>query len=306
MWLLYNGLNMYGDWFTKGTLTEMTGFRELNKTKLNILRFLAESGSHSTYDVAKKLTHKYPHVYSSVKNLEEQRFIKSEKDPSSSRRRKLLKLQMTGMIVFIVHWKDHRAEFIDSMEKSIHAHEELFPFSRQWSEIGGIVGNNAAVKKLAPIAWDLCDAREVTVEVDEPKLKFDAWVGRFVGRMFFRNEVTFEGKERDKNFADFLGEHDELRNAYIAYLAVEDILDLDRRVLRIEHPKEFRSEKELAFFEKRDVGDNLLSREGRLKEIFPKYTSLKYAFTGRFMYELMWRKEVKKPIKKRRFRVHFP
>ncbi|MHA2347732.1 MAG: hypothetical protein ACXACP_13515, partial [Candidatus Hodarchaeales archaeon] len=59
------------------------------------------------------------------------------------------------------------------------------------------------------------------------------------------------------------------------------------------------SEKELAYFEKRETGSNHLFRGNRLKEYFPKYAGIEFFFTGLFTEKFLW-KEVtidKKDIK---------
>ena len=86
-----------------------------------------------------------------------------------------------------------------------------------------------------------------------------------------------------------------MRKAYISFLAIQDILDLAEDRLRINDSEKFRSEGELAFFEKRGIADSPLFQNERLKEIFPEYAEMKYVFTGSLMSRLLW-KESKTPI----------
>jgi len=117
---------------------------------------------------------------------------------------------------------------------------------------------------------------------------------------------------RDEDITKYLRgkEAASLRDAYIAYLITKDIQRLSREskddVKRLLN--ELESEKELAYFEKRQVGPNPIFKGGRLKEFLPKYAGIEYFFTGMFVENLLWSKKAVKKAKETKtsdFEVEF-
>jgi len=143
--------------------------------------------------------------------------------------------------------------------------------------------------------------------LDHLNLEFSAFFYRLIPPGRFFPKTDFKGKERNKKFAEFLASQDELKKAYISFLAIQDIIDLEEDRLEIDELAKFRSERELAFFEKRDLSTDSLFPKQRLREIFPKYAEMKYVFTGSLMNRLLWKKS-EKPVleEKKGFHVYFP
>ena len=113
---------------------------------------------------------------------------------------------------------------------------------------------------------------------------------------------------RNEEFDRFLRRNIELRNAYIAYLAREDILAYLMGKLRLDSLEDWWSEKELARMENREIQEKPLFLNQRLHEIFPRFASMEFLFTGMLMDTLLWKKrEVKRkpifPMEKDGFRV---
>jgi len=97
---------------------------------------------------------------------------------------------------------------------------------------------------------------------------------------------------RNAKVVEFLKkpENTMLLNSYIAYLAIYDlnkIAKLTEKELALAQ-SEIDSEKELAYFEHRKAGTNSLFTKERLKEFFPRYSSIEYVFTGLFVHNLIW------------------
>jgi DNA-binding PadR family transcriptional regulator len=280
-------------------------FQRLNRCQSDILRLLAEDGACSIYDLAKRLEYKYPHIYKNTKKLKSMELIEFRKDSTGIRVKKLVELNFRGMILFLL-MLGASAETRKSVRSAVTRHPELLPFSRQWKEIEESVGAESVQKELLHTAWDVAHGSYVKLKIDHLNLKFPAFIYGFVGPVFHPPKTDFQGKRRNLKVAHLLASHDDLKKAYISFLAIQDILDLAEGILNIDDLTKFRSERELAFFEKRDLRANPLFPKERLREIFPKYAEMKYVFTGSLMSRLLWG-TLKKPTvgEKRGFRVCF-
>jgi len=298
---------MYGEWFTKATIVCGIIVRKLNKCQFNVLRFLAENGSHSVYKLAKTTGYDYSYIHRNTNKLKEMELVEFREDLSGKHLRKLVDLNFRGMNVFLIAWEDYAEETKKSIEAAIAENPQFFPFSNQLNEIEEIVGKELLFKKLISTAWDVANGDNIEVQIDHLSLGFSAFFYRFIPPGRFFPKTDFKGKERNKKFAEFLASQDELKKAYISFLAIQDIIDLEEDRLEIDELKNFRSERELAFFEKRDLSTDSLFPKQRLREIFPKYAEMKYVFAGSLMNRLLWKKS-EKPIleEKKGFHVYFP
>jgi len=255
----------------------------------------------------KTLGYKYPYIHRNRNKLKEMDLVTLQPLSTGDRIRKLVELNFRGMTLFLLAWKDYTKEAKKSIKTAITKHPELFPFSKQWSEIEEIVGEELLLKKLIVTASDVVNGNHVELQIDHLNLRFQAFIYSFVHPGFFPPETSFKGKERIQKFADFLVSQDELKKSYISFLAIQDTIDLAQDRLEIHELERFRSERELTFFEKRKIADNPLFPRERLGEIFPKYTEMKYVFTGSLMNRLLWKKAEKPtPETKKGFHVHFP
>jgi len=299
---------MYGEWCTEHPIIpNFTPHKKLNKCQCDILRFVAEKGSHSMYDLAKKLGYRYPYLHKNTEELGKMQLIDFRKDSAGDRIKKMVELNFRGSVVFLFVWKADTEEKKRSTRLAIAKHPELFPFSMRLKEIEKIVGEEMQQEELIRTVGDIANGGFVEIKIDHINLKFPAFIYSFVYPSFFPPKTDFKGKERNQKFADFLASQDELKKAYISFLAIQDILDLAEDRLKINDSEKFRSERELAFFEKREIPDSPLFQNERLNEIFPKYAEMKYVFTGSLMTRLLWKKlEKPTPEKKKGFHVHFP
>lgn len=297
---------MYGEWFKKNTFVCEIVVGKLNRCQFDILRFLAENGSHSVYDLAKGTGYKYPYIHRNTNKLEKMRLIGFRKDSSRDRVRKMVELNFRGITVFLIAWENYTEEAKKSIKTAITKNPQLFPFSNQWKEIEEIVGKDLLLKGLIHTAGPMANGRNIKIQIDHLKLKFSAFFYQFSGVFRFFPNTDFKGMERNKKFAEFLASQEELKKAYISFLAIQDIIDLEEDRLEIDELAKFRSERELAFFENRDLSTDSLFPKQRLEKIFPEYAEMKYVFTGSLMNRLLWKKS-EKPIleEKKGFHVYF-
>lgn len=297
---------LYGEWCTDVSMpSDFSSYQKLNKCQCDVLRFLAEKGSHSVYDLAKRLEYRYPYMHMNTRKLGKRQLVSFRKDHTGDRLRKLVELNFKGITVFLLLWKADTEERKRSTRLAITKHPQLFPFSKQWDEIEEIVGKEILHKELIHTAGDIANGGYVEIKIDHINLEFPAFIYRLIGGIFVPYKVDFKGKERNQKLADFLASQDELKKAYISFLAIQDILDLAEDHLEINELGKFRSERELAFFEKRDLSTDPLFQKERLREIFPKYAEVKCVFTGSLMNRLLWKK-TKALEEKKGFHVYFP
>jgi len=298
---------VYEDWSADSAVgSEFTSFQKVNKCQSNILRFLAENGSCSIYDLTKQLKYRYPYIHENTNKLKNKEWVTLRKDLTGVREKKLVKLNFRGLTVFLIMWKEYTEEAKNSIQIAITRYQELFPFSKQWNKMKEIVGETL-LQKLIDTARDIASGKHVKVKIDYLDLKFKAFIYRFMGSTRLLQRIYLRGKERDEKFASFLSSQDELKKAYISFLAIQDILDLDNGILEIDELTKFRSERELAFFEKRSISADPLFPKERLREIFPAYTKMKYVFTGSLIFRLLWKTPEKQASEaKKGFHVYYP
>lgn len=314
------GTRLYKKWF-KGQFFAFLPSKGLNRCQYDILRFLAENGPHSKYDlehgpVAQKvkkrgrpitgksdtkrrkedlsLGYESAQILKNVRKPRNHDLVSIEEDTSGSHSKDMLHIEFLGMIVFLVSWKNY-SDLEPEVKKIIEGYPRLFPFSEQWKQITDIVGEKPAFAALVDTAKNFQLCRRVEVKIDSLEMKFNTFFHSYIGRMFIREPTTtkLRRKQRRKQLSQWLRKQSEIRNAYISYLAVQDIYDLSKGDLEIDNPHGIRSEEELSFFEDRKIDENRLFPD-RLKEFFPKHAPLKYMFTGLLISKLLW-----KPIKKK-------
>jgi len=149
---------------------------------------------------------------------------------------------------------------------------------------------------------------EKCTETFEKTVKdFRLWKAEFRIRRLDLKYDSFEVQtseneyRRDERASEYLAspELTTLRNCYIAFLALHDL-----HLLSGESTEEankivssLASERELSYFEKRNVGFNCLFDGERLKEFFPKYAGIECVFTGMFVKDLLWNEKIIKKEK---------
>lgn len=282
----------------------------LKKIELDAICFLAENGPHSASDMykgpaiprgprkrgrppsgkkeklprrdeTKKLVYDYKRILRHADKLVQMRLLQSEK----KKKKDILALTFDGFHVYlqniVIHERDRETKHLG---EAITANSKLLPFAKHWNEIVRIVGKKTAHQSVADTIQH--QIFRYPVNVGEINLKFDSFL--------IEPNPAFpkiSKKKQDIGLADFVSRSPELRNSYITYLAVHDILYLtsqDKWSERDLHLENFESEKALAFFEKRDIGSKpLFVSETRLKEFLPKFGTVEYFFTGLLMEKLL-------------------
>ena len=312
---------LYGKWCRDSSFVSIFYFsKRLNKCQFDILRFLAENGPRTPYqlwkgpkigeqkrDEKKKLGYSYPHILGSLDALEsEEKMIEEKQVIRGGRVRRRFSINFRGLITYFLAWNKITKKVKKEISKAIAKNGGLLPFSEQWKDIVKIAGEDQAFDSLIKCAST--NVFFLRFERDDLNLNFEAFARGIRMGLIISDEGDEIREYRNDKFDRFLAQHDELKNAYIAYLAREDILAFLREKLKINSLKSWWSEKELARFEKRNVNTNPIFPNQRLKEFFPQSATIQHLFTGMLMDSLLWKKsEVKKrppfPIEKGGFRV---
>lgn len=246
---------------------------------------------------------KYDHSYirEIVKSLESKKLVKTVKDPSESRMRVRVDLTFAGLLLYLRRSADkHR------FKNAINHHSQLLPLSENWASLSENLGNEKVIDALNRAVENCYGLSKAKFRIRTLELEFEG---------FLRNEHLWKMeketvKEKDMAVWKFLqnNEGTVLRNSYIAYLAVHNILQLSKRSRREAEKllSTLKSERELAHLENREINARPLFRDDRLKEFFPKYADMKFFFTGMFVEKLLWHeKEINTKPEKYDFDVEF-
>ena len=285
----------------------------LNFVEEDIIRFLAENGPNSAYDMfegpvspkaprkrgkpptrtydrkilpkrqeSKALGYDYQRILRHADRLVRIGLLQSEK----LKKKIICALTFNGFHVYL----QSRSKEAEHLDRAIKSNPELLPFSKYWSEIVHIVRKNMARQSLAKVVSQQIFRSRAKIE--KINLQFDSFLVK-PSPVF----PQIGEKKHNKEFADYLSTNHELRNSYVSYLAVHDVSFLTHQNKWSEIDSilsNLESEKALAFFEKRKIQDSPLFIPGtRLKEFFPKFATIEYFFTGMLMEKLLWKKKLK-------------
>lgn len=299
----------------------------VSECELNIIWCLAERGPQSIYDLSKrkyylpekistglffrKLTEKhrkgikyhYPFIYNTVKGLRKRNLVQVSKDKSGPRTKNIVSLTFSGLMLYL-QGSTHKRKF----DYAIKNYPKLFPFSKNIETLAKFLGHERVVEALNIAVKDCVCLRKARFRIRHLQLEFEGFLRSVpLFRKTSHGEVL---KSRNQKVVNYLKNEDalELRNSYIGYLAVHDIEKLSGRGKeQVENliPK-LDSEKELAYFENKQVKTNQLFKGDRLKEFFPKYAAIEFFFTGMFVDNLLWTKKyIEKKPRENAFEVEY-
>ena len=281
----------------------------LKKVDLDIIRFLAVNGSNSCYsmyegpriprkrgrppiriinripkrDKSKALAYDFKKILRHADKLVKMGLLQYKKP----KRKEVLALTFDGFHIYLqntfIQEPDKEARHLD---EAITANSKLLPFARYWNEIVRIVGKKTAYQSVAGAIKQQIFRNPVNI--GEINLKFDSFLIR--PRPIF---PKISKRKHDIEVADFISRSQELRDSYIAYLAVHDIFYLTshERLSEIDlNRADLESEKALDFLERRNTRRKLLLKSRtRLREFFPRFATIECFFTGMLMEKLLWK-----------------
>jgi hypothetical protein len=197
-----------------------------------------------------------------------------------------LKIQITflGLLLYL-----RSSTNMKKFRLAVQHNEQLFPFLNDLKLLTNELSWERVTNTLNRALKEFVSLKRAMIRVRPLNLGFEGLLEEPFGS---RNLVIILTGKRRK-LSDFLRRQEayEFRSSYLAYLAVHDIPRLIGKTRdQIEQLlPQLNSEKELAYFEERDVSVNPLFRGDRLTEFFPEYASLEHFLTGKLIVNLLWR-----------------
>ena len=248
------------------------------------------TGDLKRLESGKKIKYYYADIHKSVAKLQKKQLVRSTKNTSGPRTKKMVKPTLLGLILYLQASEKKPTLFW----KILKYHSTVLPFSNVWNHMEKILGTESLFHALFRTVEKSKFIYRVGISIKPLNLEFEGFLKR---KPFLSSEEKDETyKERRREFAEFLKRPEAivLRNSYIANLAVRDIEFLSKKRKGPENLlKSLASEGELAFFEERRVGVNSLFKSTRLNEFFPTFAPFENFFTGMFVENLLW-EEIKK------------
>jgi hypothetical protein len=221
----------------------------------------------------------YPFILKTVRNLEKQMLVHTSRDTSGIRSKRIVALHLLGLLLYLRGSNDE-GKFVNAVKKN----GRLLPFSGVWDLLNEKLGSEH-VKSALGLAVDSFTGLSLAKFIIRPlNLEFDG--------LITRRWISEGHNNRVEKAVEFLKHKEalELLNSYIAYLAVHDIQKLmeEKKKMADVVPDNLESERELAYFERRDTDSRQLFKEGRIKQFFPKYAQVDFFFTGMLVENLIW------------------
>jgi hypothetical protein len=192
-------------------------------------------------------------------------------------------LTFLGLMFYLQNLEKSGRDRNEKIKHALDNYRTLLPFSEQWNSLTKDLGEDKCMRAFSKTVREFVDIRNVESEVPSTNQVFDG----FVKRPLYDSEPDAKiTVERDNDVARCLEkkEMSVLRDCYIAYLAVNDIYKSP------EEKEGLESEREFAYFEKRDKSADTLFKGEKLREYLPKYSGIEYFFTGMFVENLLWKR----------------
>jgi hypothetical protein len=280
----------------------------LTECEIYIIWTLGEEGTRSIYAIAhkardfpeinatlspsswkrpvKRLRYDYHFVYSKVRELVKKGLVQTR---SFNNQEPKVGLTFLGLIFYLQNLKDVQKGPFEKLKHVLRNYRTLIPLFTNWELMTKQLGTEKCNKAFNETITDF-KLSKAKFRIRPINLAFHG----FLKNSGFTKALTPE-YERVEKVSEYLKSNEALvlRNSYIAYLAVHNIRQLSGKNLRdIKSHNSLESEVELAYFENRQISSNPLFKGDRLLELFPKYASIEYFFTGIFVENLLWNERV--------------
>jgi hypothetical protein len=218
----------------------------------------------------------YPSVHKTVRRLEQLGLIRTSKDTSGIRNRRIAELTLLGLLVYLRGSTDK-----DRLEKALEKNGNLFTFFPVWDMLVEELGEEK-VKTTLTNALNQLQCPEVgTFTVDSTCVEVYYRIDRKLGQHSNRNEKVASLLTKK--------EASVLAGSYFSYLLLHDSrMSQDRKEQGCKPSSEEPfSTTELVYFEKRGLPTRSFFKEGR-SSFFQKFCGLESLVTGIFVENLLW------------------
>jgi hypothetical protein len=277
---------------------------DLQKTKFYFPQSRASStipfGNNEAYSKVAMIEHPEPQSYhysfikKIIKRLETKQLVTTAKDTSGDRIRNIVSPTFKGIIYFLQNESPFDDGLWKQILKSIENHKATLAFFLDSLVFfKNLIGPQALFwETMYDTIWEFYELRKVRFTINHLNMSFEGYLenqNRFLNK---RLQYMDSNSHKNPQIEDCLEKEEATlyRNAYIAYLAMNDIniLSEAKKETPIFYADLLISELELAEFEKREVGSKFLFDGERPKEFFPKYCDLQSFFVGMFIRNLLW------------------
>jgi DNA-binding PadR family transcriptional regulator len=229
-----------------------------------------------------------------------------------SKRKRVAGLTFSGLIWYLQNVKDGFNHIFDyysglfplrTVKKLLlrEEYEDLLPFLPLWKTMTKALGEAMCLERIEKTAKDFFALEEVKLKIEAFDFEVEGylqlpppgWMKMRYPDYYDRFALRCNG-ERNQEVVNFIKkpENAMLLKSYIAYLAIHDLNKVAKLTKEqiINLQVNIDSQKETAHFEDRETGINSIFGKGRLQEFFPRYSEIRYFFTGMFVHNLVWSK----------------
>jgi hypothetical protein len=287
----------------------------LNRCELDILRYLAENGTQTKYDLARgslnpeyvhakaaraakyqpRLPHKrnkplgyaYPYIHRGTVHLIAEGLIAARTMTRGRRRRKLLRLTFPGLLVFLAAWKRLNSDTKKSIERALKSSADLVPIlARYWPEIKQGAGEDRAYEALLRSAE--VKGEFLSFQIG-PRVHFEVFVPV---ELFVRNMLAPETREKvDEQLLSLIKQRPDLNDPYEAFRLIKEYLQfIDEAHEALSQPGAFSYSSDLEISPEEQLGTEELGGKyyyEKLCERSSTYSDPSVPFTGIFLDRLV-------------------
>jgi len=284
----------------------------LNRCELDILRYLAENGPRTKYDlthgslrpeyVAAKaarrsryepklpqrrgqgLGYPYAYIHRSAAHLINEGLVSAKTISRKHRRTRLLKLTFQGLVVYLAGWRRPNKKCETSIEMALQSSGDLAPIlARHWPEIKQKAGEGRAYEALL----DSANVRGEFLRFQMPQsggsIEFEVFVPV---QLFIRNVLAPETRQKiDEQLLSFVMQREDLKEAYESFRLITDYIQfISEAHQALQKPGVISSSPEVSIEEQ--MSEEALGMKcyyERLCEASSKYVDPSVPFTGMFL-----------------------
>jgi hypothetical protein len=293
----------------------------LNRCELDILRYLAENGPRTKYDlthgslrpeyVAAKaarrsryepklpqrrgqgLGYPYAYIHRSAAHLINEGLVSAKTISRKHRRTRLLKLTFQGLVVYLAGWRRPNKKCETSIEMALQSSGDLAPIlARNWPEIKQRGGEGRAYGALLDSANVRGEFLRFQISQSGRLIQFSIFVPV---QLFIRNVLAPETREKvDEQLLSFVKQTEGLNEAYESFRLIRDYIQfISEAHQALEEPRAISSSQEIS------IQEQMSEEELGMKYYYEKlsqrsstYDNPSLPFTGMFLDRLVHVQEV--------------
>lgn len=292
----------------------------LNRCEMDILRYLAENGTGTKYDLTRGslrpeylaakatrrskygpklperrgegLGYRYAYIHRSAAHLITEGLIGAKTTKHGRRRRKLLRLTFPGLVVFLAAWKRPNSDTKKSIEHALKSSADLVPIlTRYWPEIKQQAGEDRAYEALLNSA-DV-KGEFLSFQIGQ-RVQFKVFVPV---ELFVKNMLAPRTREKvDEQLLSLIKQRPDLNDSYESFRLIKEYIRfIDEAHQVLNEPGAFSYSSDLEISPEEQLGREELGGKyfyEKLCERSSTYSEPSVPFTGMFLDRLVRMVEV--------------